>query len=170
MPALVNYDKEGVLTLNGVSFNTPAWSVGGDEMGEGSLLQLWGLMAERFGEDRRLPNANGVIAYPKFITVTPYDLRILVIGDVNSSGVPYADDRVGLQTNMNSIKAVIDTVDDGTSGTVTATLTRFTGSPITAPVHVKGLRHERSSLSPDGYGGSYLVGTLQLSIPTGRLA
>jgi hypothetical protein len=158
-----------VLTINSVVLNTPAWSVGGDETGEGSLLQLWGLMAERRGEDREIPGAAGVIAYPRIVTVTPYVLRAIIIGDVNSSGVANADDRVGLQSNLATWKTLIDTSSSG-DGTVTASLTRFTGSPLTAPVHVLGLDPLEISYSPDGKSGSWFVGELRLSIPSGRLS
>lgn len=170
MPALANYASEGTLTLNSVSFNNPAWSVSGDEDGEGSLLQLWGLMADRRGEDRVLPNSNSTIAYPRRLTPTIYSLRLIIIGDVNSSGVPYADDRVGLYTNMAAVRAVIDTSASGTAGTVTASLTIPTGGPLTAAVHVLKLEQQGMSLSPTGKEGSTYWGTLQLSIPGGRLA
>lgn len=169
MPALANYAAEGTLTINSVSFNTPAWSVGGDEDGEGSLLQLWGLMAERRGENRLVPAMSGFIAYPKRLAETDYSLRMIIIGDVNSSGVPYADDRVGLYTNLAAIRAVIDTVDDGTTGTVTASLVIPTGGPLTAAVQVMKLEHQRSSLSDNGKHGSFYEGTLQLKFPAGRL-
>lgn len=169
MPALANYASEGTLTLNGVSFTNPAWTVCADENGEGGLLQLWGLMSDRRGEDRVLPTATGVVAYPKRRTVTPYSLRLIVIGDVNSSGVANADDRVGLQTNLAAIKAVIDTASTGTAGTVTATLTRFTGASLTGAVHVLKLEQQRYGLSESGKEGSWYEGTLQLSIPAGIL-
>lgn len=169
MPALANYASEGVLTINSVALNTPAWHVGGDETGEGSLLQLWGLMTERRGQNRLVPANAGTIAYRHRGTETDYTLRATIIGDVNSAGVPYADDRVGLQTNLDTWVTLIDTSGSG-DGTVTASLTRFTGGAITAPVQVMSLTPTLISYSPDGKSGSVLIGDLLLKIPSGRLS
>lgn len=169
MPALTGYDIEGVLTVNGTALNTPAWMVGADEQGEGSLTDLWGLMSERRGEDRILPSASGVIAYPRRKTATPYALRAIIIGDVNSSGVANADDRIGLQTNLATWRTLINTSSAGTSGTVTASLTLFSGGPLTGPLHVLRLERQILSWSPNGKDGSIFIGTLHVSVPAGSL-
>lgn len=169
MPALANYASEGILTINSVVLNTPAWHVGGDEEGEGSLLQLWGMMAARRGEDRIVPGFAGRIAYKKRVDATPFTLRATIIGDVNSSGVAYSDDRVGLQTNLATWITLIDTVATG-DGTVTASLTRFTGSALTGPVHVVSLVPTLISYSDNGKSGSIFIGDLNLEIPAGRLS
>lgn len=169
MPALANYASEGVLTINSVVLNTPAWHVGGDENGEGSLLQLWGMMTDRRGEDRVVPGFAGRIAYKRRIDATPYRLRATIIGDVASNGTPYSDDRVGLQTNLATWMTLIDTVASG-DGVVTASLTRFTGSAITGPVHVVSLVPTLISYSPDGKSGSIFIADFNLEIPAGRLS
>ena len=99
MAGLNGYDCEGTLTIGGISMNRLAWGVFGDESGTGGLVPLW-VQTEQRGQDRVLPGAAGVIAYRRRETVTRHDLRILVVGDVDSAGAPVADHAEGLAANL----------------------------------------------------------------------
>jgi hypothetical protein len=79
---LNSYDCEGTLTVGGISLNTPAWAVQGDEDGALGLLALW-VVTEQRGQDRLLPSVAGVIPYKRRETATRHDLRMLIVGDVD---------------------------------------------------------------------------------------
>lgn len=154
---LTDYACEGTLTIDSISMNRPAWSVSGDESGEGGLLNLWATVTRR-GENRVLPGAAGVIAYPHYRTETRHDLRLVVVGDVNESGTAQSDARAGL---ANNIEYLYDNVIDNDVA-VAATLTVFGQAARSGTVQVLGLIAQRWNL---GIDSAIFVGTLQLLIP-----
>jgi hypothetical protein len=161
---LVGYDAEGVLTIDSVVMNRPAWAVIGDENGEGSLTQLW-VTTEQRGGDRIVPSAAGVIPYRRRVTATEHLLRLVVVGDVDDAGLPVADQRVGLAANLAAIKStVVDPTNVG-DGTRPATLTVFGQANRSANIHVLGLTQRIRVLKENG---SIFVGTLRISIPAGE--
>ena len=166
MPGLEGYDCEGTLTINSISMNRPAWAVIGDERGEGGLWPLKFLLEKR-GEDRLVPSAAGFIAYPKRVTGVRLDLRFLVTGDVNSSGVDTADSRAGLEANLAYVYTNVIAPPTLPTVTRTMTLTMFGGGTITAQVHVVGLQPRNFIAAVEG--SAIAECTLQLAIPAGRM-
>lgn len=163
---LVNYDAEGNLTIGTIDMNRPAWAVIGDENGEGGLVKLWADFDVR-GEDRLLPGANGVIAYPRRITETRKDFRLLVVGDVDAAGAPVADSRIGLQANLEYIRTNVLAPVVSSTGTRSATLLMPSGGTRTANIHVLGVVTQSYHLAECG---SIWIGTMQIDIPAGRFA
>lgn len=160
MGALVHYGRTGTLTIDGLSLNGPAWDVP-------DLSPLWVSGAIR-GDDRLIPGAAGVIAYPRRRTVTEVDLDMIITGDVDQSGDDYPDAVEGLEANLEVLRAtIVEPVTTGT-GTRSATLTMPSGASRTGDVHVikldcgpvVALFHQRARMRA----------TLTLSIPAGRLA
>lgn len=166
MPGIDNFDCDGTLVIGGVSMNRLAWMVGADETGSGGLLGLITNIEQR-GEDRILPTATGVIPYPRRNTVTPHELRLLVVGDVDSSGTPVANPTAGLVANLRYLMTNVVAPPGGTDGTRAATYTPpGGGAAVTADIHVTGLRQE----------GYYLrakagwIGRLLISVPEAAFA
>ena len=161
---LTNYNLEGSMTIDGISMNRPAFAIIGDERGVGGYVQLWADFDVR-GQDRLLPGAVGVIAYPRRMTARRMDFRLLVAGDVNQAGTPVADSKIGLQNNLEYIRAnVLEPVASST-GTRTAVLTLPSGATRTAEIHVLGVVTQSYLLADCG---TIWVGTLQINIPSGR--
>jgi hypothetical protein len=168
---LVNTTREGTLTISGISLNPAngAWGVFGDERGEGGLVHLWTKFDVR-GEDRLLPGATGVLAYPRRMTVTRCDLRFLVAGDmIGQTSTPATDSIQGLATNLEYLRANILAPVVSATGTRAAVLTVPGQSNRSASVHVLGMVIQSYALSL-GCDGSIAITTLQLSIPGGRFA
>lgn len=163
---LQNYEAEGNLTIDAIDMNRPAFAVIGDENGANGLVQFWADFDVR-GEDRLLPGATGVIAYPRRITAKRFDLRLLVVGDVDNAGTPVADSRIGLQNNIEYIRSNVLAPVVSSTGTRAATLTLPSGATRTASVHVLGVVTQSYGLAECG---SIWIGTLQISIPAGRFA
>lgn len=164
MAGINNFDCEGTLTIGGISMNRLAWSVLGDEFGNGGLVPLW-VTTEQRGSDRIVPGAAGVIPYRRRETATTHSLRLLVVGDVNQNGVPNADARIGLAANLDYLESnVIQPTNTG-DGTRAATLTVFGQTARSANIHVLGLIAREYRL---GVQQSLFVGTLEISVPSGR--
>ena len=168
MPLLHN-DNDGVLTVDGISLNPAngAWGVYGDKQGKGGLVQLWVEYDVR-GEDRILPSVTGVIAYQRRMTATKHDLNLTVVGDViGQTGAPAMDQRVGLQTNLEYLRANVFAPVATMAGTRAASLSMFTGGPRTADIHVLKVTTETYHLHECG---SIWIGTLHIDIPEGRFS
>lgn len=160
MATIYNYDCHGTLTVGGVSLTCPAWAV----------LDLWALWSQFSvrGEDRLLPGAAGVVPYKRRIEPVRFDLRFLVIGDVDEDGVPYPDPVVGLETNLATLwTSVLQPTLTG-DGTRAAVLTLPSGATRTANIHVLGFEPIQAYLTP-GYQAA-LDGVLPISVPAGRFS
>lgn len=167
---LQNFTNEGSLSIGGINMNRLAFAVIGDENGEGGLLKLWADFDVR-GDDRILPSVAGVLAYPRRLTATRYDLRLLVVGDVDQTGTPTADSNIGLQNNIEYIRANVLVPVVSPTGTRAAVLTLPSGGTRTADIHALGVVTQSYGLAVvNGCSGSIWVGTLQISIPAGRFA
>lgn len=171
MPALNDYAGEGVLTINSIVMNNPAWAVIGDERGRSGLLQLLFAIRKR-GEDREVPGAADIIPYPRRRTKVEVDLRLVVTGDVNSSGVANADSATGLVTNLEAIYDGIIEPSSGvsaTAGTVAATFVGL-GASVSTNLHVLGWEQDEYHLGRiNGVSHQSLwTGLLTVSLPTGR--
>lgn len=164
---LTNITGEGVLEIDTVSLNPShgAWGVVSDARGEGGLVKLWVDFDVR-GQDRLLPGVTGVIPYPRRITAKRIDLRLLVVGDVDETGTPTGNGVEGLAANLAYLRDnLLDPVASAT-GTRDAVLT-VPGQPdLEGPVHVLGLVTQSYLIQPCA---AIFIGTLQLSLPYGRL-
>lgn len=165
---LVGYESEGNLTIDSIDMNRPAWAVIGDERGVGGLIQLWADFDVR-GEDRLLPGVTGVIAYPRRMTAKRFDLRLIVVGDVDSAGAATADSLDGLQANLEYIRSNVLAPVVSQTGTRAAVLTMPSGATRTADIHVLGVITQSYGFTT-GCSGAIWIGTMQISIPEGRFA
>lgn len=142
----------GGLSIDGVDLMTGAWAVL-------DLTPLW-LTPNVRGVDRLIPGVDGVKPFRRRVTVTQHSLPFIVNGQVNSAGAPYANPWIGLQTNLDVLRAGVLDPTGATDGTRAATLTMPDGSTRTANVHVFGLTA--------GQRVQYVqLFTLELSIPSG---
>lgn len=168
---LQNTNLEGTLTIGAVAMQNAfgAWGICGDERGRGGLLHLWTKFMVR-GQDRLLPGATGVIAYPRRITATPCDLRLLVVGDIDGQTGAAATDAVEtLADNLTYLTTNVTLPVVSSTGTRSCTLTVPGQSNRTANAHILGLEIESYMLMPECQG-AIAVTTLKLSIPGGRFS
>jgi hypothetical protein len=164
MSGISDFACDGSVTIGAISMNRLAWMIGGDEDGEGSLFDLLTLVEQR-GEDRILPTATGVLAYPRRRTKTEHELRLVVVGDVDQTGATVADHTVGLQANLAYIMANVVAPVVSSTGTRTFTWTTPAGTSLTGPVHVTGIRKRTLVLGQN----AMWIGRLLISIPAGAL-
>jgi hypothetical protein len=106
-----------------------------------------------------------VIAYQRRETITRHDIRLLVVGDVDQAGAPYADATEGLATNLAYLESNVIQPTGLTDGTRAATLSVPGQATRSANIHVLGLVPQRHHIGTDK---AIFVGTLQISIPSGR--
>ena len=164
-------DIEGGLTIGSVDMQNQygAWGICGDATGRGGLLHLWSEFDVR-GEDRLLPSVTGVIAYPRRVTVTKMDLRLMVVGDVDGQTGAAATDAIEtLAANMEYLRANVVAPVVSSTGTRAATLEIPGQSNRTANIHVLKMVTQSYMLAP-GCQGAITINTLQISIPSGRFA
>jgi hypothetical protein len=156
MPSLTYNSAAGNLTIDGVAMMCPAWIVL-------NLHELWQPANQR-GDDRLIPGANGVLALKRRPTVTQRSLNMLISGSVDRTGSANANKLIGLQTNLDYLRANVVDPTGVTDGTRSAVLTMPDGSTRTEPVHVTGL--DFGDVREDG---DWLRAVLTISIPTGRV-
>ena len=159
MAGLSGFDCDGVLTIGGISMNRAAWMVGGDEDGDGSLFELLTYVEQR-GENRLLPGATGVIAYPRRRTETTHELGLIVVGEVDNTGATNADHTLGLYNNLNYLMTNVVVPVVSSTGTRAATWDPPGGATQrTANIHVTGLRKRSLSLGNQAiWQGQLLIG------------
>lgn len=156
MPAVCATTATGTLTINSVLMHTSAWNVL-------DCTELWLVAAVR-GDNITIPYVNGRRALPYRIDEATFALRMAITGDVNSAGVKYADPWVGLQANLDYLRANVVDPPTAPSATRAATLVMPSGVTRTANVQVLELEILR-------HGGPHLVdAALHLRIPAGRFA
>lgn len=165
MPLSYNF-LEGSMTIDGIAMNNAfgAWGIIGDERGQGGYLPLWADFDVR-GKDRILPTAVGVIAYPRRVTATRRDFRLIVVGDVDRLGAPNTDPIAGLQANLEYLRTNVIAPVATTTGTRAAVLTMPSTATRSADIHVLGVVTQSYNLASCG---AIWIGTLQISIPSGR--
>ena len=162
MAGIVGYGCTGILAIgdDALPMNCPAWDVA-------DLTPLWAEVSVR-GEDRRIPGVPGVIPYRRRIDVTEHALTMVIIGTADRSGVEQTNAWVGLENNIAELwTKIINPLDTG-NGLQIARLTMPSGALRYANIHILGLR--LSEVQGDGTDFAYVVGALQISIPTGRFA
>lgn len=167
MPGFEDYDFEGTLTIASFAMCRAAWAVLGDEQGEGSLFDLI-TAGEMEGEDRKLPYLNGYVPYPRRLPPTVHDLRLLVCGDVTSTGSVNSDYQQGLAVNLALIRSTLfESATPAADGTLSASVTIPGWGTKTANVHMLALKRNRMNIWRDM---AVWDGTLQFSVPAGRFA
>lgn len=162
MAGLSDFACDGTLVIGGISMNRSAWMIGADEDGEGGLFQLITEVEQR-GDDRILPTAVGVIPYRRRITRTPHSLRLVVVGDVDETGVDVADHSAGLDSNLDYLITNVVAPVASTTGTRAATYTTVGGRALTADIHVTGMRQKSYALGQN----AIWIGELLISVPAG---
>lgn len=142
----------GTLSIGGVSLSTYAWAVT-------NLFVLYNA-APRRGENTPIPGDPGRIPHPKRKDEAVRTLELLIIGDCNAAGTPYANRNIGLETNWLTLKnGLLST----TATTLTATITRPSGAYLSGPVQIGN-----SELGAPGVPGVFTA-TLDLTLPNGEL-
>lgn len=155
--ALSNIACTGILTVNSVSLNTVAWDIS-------DLTDLWFHYDVR-GEDRILPGVNGVIPYRRRRAPTRHDLTIWIVGDVAANGTPFADPKIGMETNLATLDTNVIAPTNVGDGTRAASLAMPSGATRTASIHVLGLVKQQIHFNGTQ---SIMEATLQISIPAGK--
>lgn len=138
-----------------------------------NLLDLWGTEVTKRGQDRLLPTVAGVVAYRRRTTVRDFLLPFAVCGDCNQAGVAYADPWVGLETNLEFLRAQLVADVTTVAGTRNARITMPSGVDRSAAVHVLGIEVDTSMEGVNvlsGQAGVVAVGSLSISVPSGRFS
>ncbi|MGA1075574.1 MAG: hypothetical protein ACO307_10635 [Ilumatobacteraceae bacterium] len=146
----------GGLTIAGISLTTTWCRVQ-------NLVDLW-LPADQRGQDRIVPGSAGVRAQQRRDTVTRRTLRLVIAGDVTYTGSTAGDAFERLAINVDYLRANIVAPTGTTNGTRSAVLTMPDGTTRTEEVHVTGM--ELGRYAEDA---RWLLATLELSIPSGRI-
>lgn len=126
-----------------------------------NIGELW-QGADHRGDDRRIPGAAGVIAYPRRADVTVRVLELTIMGFNDSAGAAHPNPRIGVEQNIDTIRTVGEPIGIG-DGTRTVTLELPTGATRSADCHVGPLKLGA------GVGPNAIRATLPISIPTGAL-
>lgn len=156
---LVDYACQGSLEIDGVSMNTPAWSVV-------DISPLWAAFDTR-GQNRLIPGLQGVLAYRKRITERDHGLAIIITGDVDEEGDPHADPVSGLEDNLDTLMAVLQPDSNATKA---ATLYLPSGATKTAEIQVEGFEVIRSEIDIVDQQYALLEGIINITIPQGVFA
>lgn len=88
------------------------------------------------GEDRVIPGIEGVRAYPRLRTVTRMQFPMVVVGERDPNGNPYADPAAGLAANLAFLRANLETPVTVGNGTRPLRWDRPDGVSLRAWVHV----------------------------------
>lgn len=149
------YGPTGILTIGATALNTPAWDIP-------NLARLWAEGAVR-GENRKLPTVAGVRGYPTRLDETPFDLKLFITGDCDELGATFGDPWIGLEANIDTLRAgVFDPVTSG-RGTRTGSLTMPDGTTRVAQVQVGPLK-----LASDVDDPSFVEASFELMVVSGR--
>lgn len=113
------------------------------------------------GSDLVIPHAQGVRPRRRRRTSVQRELELLVAGDVDAAGDPYANYEVGIQSNFAVLDAL--TEDPGTlTGTRSMTVTWPSSATSTKDVHVLEF------IPGDIQAPGLFTASLVISIPGGR--
>lgn len=146
--------NHGQLTINSIPLMCPAWRV--------LNLQVLDSAADTRGTDVLIPGVAGVRPRRRRTTVTERSLEMVITGDVNWAGAPYANAFQGKKSNVRYLRYYVARPPTTTAGTHTAVLTDADGSTTTRDVHVTGFEIENV------IGVGKVRAVLDLSIPDGE--
>jgi hypothetical protein len=158
MAGFCDFGCNGVLTIDGVELNTAGWD-------SPQLAHLWFEFDVR-GENRLIPHLPGRRAYPQRIDETEHDMYLVITGNAESDGTPYADPWEGFSNNLQILNASVFEPPLAPDAVRAATLTvPFPGGDETwyADVQVSSLRRIRDIITPE-----YVEFRYTLTIPEGR--
>lgn len=145
---------DGGFFIDGINMRTVAWCVR-------QLDELW-LEADVAGDDTDLPGIDGRLGEARTRTNTRHDLDLIVTGACTVSGDPYANDWIGLETNLAFLHDNVLTLPAGGDGSRLGDLIMPSGSHRYARVHVTprlAIKEQRSANK---------VYTLTIDIAKGR--
>jgi hypothetical protein len=164
MSAIVCEKPTGLLSIDGIALNGPAWNAA-------DVFELW-LGGDLKGSNLPMPLVTGDRPYPRRFTTTRVSLPFVIVGSVTRLGVPNANHWAGLEVNIDYLRTnVVDPVNSAT-GTRLAVLTKPSGAQVSGPVHVLGLTTVSKGGGIDLRTGEPTVvwdGNLELSRPYGAL-
>lgn len=148
---------DGILTIDNVAMQCPAWAVL-------NVNLLWG-PADQRGEDLLIPGRPGRLPNPRRIDATKVQLRMVIDGRVDRTGAPWPQgEREGLRRNLLFLRTNVTDPTNVGDGTRTARLaTPDRALTLTGAVTVENLR------LGDRVGPLWKA-LLELSIPAGVLA
>lgn len=172
MPTMVCPNESGLLTINNIDLESACWGILSD------LVPLWFIQAVHNDGGVHIPGAIGDLWYPVDVAASTYQLQMMIIGNVNLDGDPYADAWEGLEANINQFRNEI--VDPLTTnrGLQPAVLTMPSGEERVADVYVDvwqpGVtKIGTAGICVDGVGDPNSVmhrGVLQITVPSGVFA
>lgn len=150
-------ERLGKLTINGIDMHTPAWNV----LDPTPLY----MPSDYLGENIRIPGSNGRRAYPLWVDQGHYVLPMLISGEVDLNGSPYADIWIGAQTNLQYLQTNVASPPTAPTATRSASLLMPDGTTLTADVQVFPFRTENLYLQKPLFRA-----TLELIVPAGVFA
>lgn len=143
---------DGQLTINGVDLVGPAWDVV-------NLRKLWTVTATR-GSNVLIPTVQGKKARRLRVDEVNHTLDMVIIGEYDRLSSENADPVVGLEANINYLRANVTDPTGTGDGTLAATLTMPSGATRTADIQVN------SFTIGEGLD-SMCLATLDITVPSG---
>lgn len=152
------YGCLGILTIDGIEFNGPAWDVP-------NPTRLWFGHAVQ-GDSITLPRIQGARSNPTRLAEVEHDLYFVINGGSDEAGVPFSDPWEGLETNLATLWAgALQPVGTG-RGTREATLTTPSGATLTADIRTKPLQQIGDEIEDPMFAEF----TLTIVVPGGRFS
>lgn len=142
--------------INGVPLDTTGWRTN-------NLAPLWDAAQQR-GDDRLVPYLDGLTPERRRVDVMRVPIPVTVFGDYNWNNTAYSNKRIGLQTNMDHLRANLllpSTSDD--DPTLDLILHMPDGSTRGGGCFVL------PSVNPQSLGPGVLQITLDVLLPSGNL-
>lgn len=162
------FGRTGTLTINSLLLNCASRDIA-------DLTPLW-MEYSTEGDDARPPGVDGVVPFQRFMSAQTFPLALLISGDVDEDGTPYANAWIGLETETNLVKTAlgIHAPSHAVDGTLAATLVKPSGAIFAAAVHVLGFRvgasvGQGAATTPTTPAGPHALmrAVLQISVPAG---
>lgn len=151
----------GTLIIAGINMHCPAWCVD-----SAALTQL--MRYRLVGEDKPTnAETEGARPYQRTIEVTEHSLPIFIAGETDRLGNLYTNPWNGLYRNLDYLFDNLVDPPGSVAGTRLAVFNPPDEPSRTGPLHVLDIRYGQPIT--DDTQGPALVGTLELSIPGGRL-
>lgn len=146
----------GTGIIGGINMHTPAWCLDG----------LWQLKRVAFRhEDREIPNEEGVDPISPAIHVIEHSLPLTIAGETDRLGNLYDNPYTGLYRNLDYLFDNIVIPPGSQDGTRIMVFNPPDDPPVSARIHVLDLRYGDPITDQDQ--GPVLVGTLEISVPSG---
>ena len=124
--------RDGVLTIDGVAMQRPAWAVL-------DVTPLW-LGPDQRGDDLVIPGRPGALPNPRRAATTARTLRMIIDGQYDPAGVWQSDPRAQLRRNIAYLREHVSDPTYIGDGRRTITLVTPDGVTYTGQVHVGPLQ------------------------------